>query len=101
VPLKSAPLFYPLNLLVGMLNFKTISFASRLKLLKVFLKLPFYSTNRLSEMTVYDWLVKENQDERVIEAFWKILAIGVLNTNIKNASAKMFVDILKEIFLRQ
>ncbi|NNG28258.1 MAG: NAD(P)-binding protein, partial [Ignavibacteriaceae bacterium] len=99
VQLKSAPLFYPLNLLVGMLNFKTIRFANRLKLLKVFFKLPFYSTKRLSEITVYDWLVKETQDERVIEAFWKILAIGALNTNIKNASAKMFVDILKEIFL--
>jgi len=99
VPLKSALLFYPFNLLFGMLKFKAISFANRLKLLKVLLKLPFYSTKRLSRMTVYDWLVKEGQDEQVIEAFWKILAIGVLNTNIKNASAKMFVDILKEIFL--
>ncbi|RKY94715.1 MAG: hypothetical protein DRQ01_01695, partial [Ignavibacteriae bacterium] len=99
VPLKSIPLFYPLNLLFGMLLFKAVSFANRLKLLKVFLKLPFYSTKRLSRMTVYDWLVKEKQDEQVMEAFWKILAIGALNTNIKNASAKMFVDILKEIFL--
>ena len=99
VPLKSAPLFYPLNLLFGMLKFKAISFAHRLKLLKVILKLPFYSTKRLSRMTVQDWLVKEGQDEQVMEAFWKILAIGALNTNIKNASAKMFVDILKEIFL--
>ena len=99
VPLKSAPLFYPLNLLFGMLKFKAIRFTERLKLLKVFLKLPFYSTKKLSRMTVYDWLVKEKQDEQVMEAFWKILAIGALNTNIKNASAKMFVDILKEIFL--
>ncbi len=99
MPLKSAPLFYPLNLLFGMLKFKAISFKNRLKLLKVFLKLPFYSAKNLSRMTVYDWLVKEKQDEQVIEAFWKILAIGALNTNLKNASAKMFVDILKEIFL--
>ena len=99
VPLKSAPLFYPLKLLFGVLKFKAISFANRLKLLKVILKLPFYSTIRLSRMTVYDWLVKEGQDEQVMETFWKILAIGALNTNIKNASAKMFVDILKEIFL--
>ncbi len=99
VPLKSTPLFYPLNLLFGMLKFKAVSFANRLKLLKVFLKLPFYSAESLSRMTVYDWLVKEEQDEQVMEAFWKILAIGALNTNIKNASAKMFVDILKEIFL--
>ena len=42
---------------------------------------------------------KENQDVEVMEAFWKILVIGALNTNMKNASAKMFVDILKEIFL--
>ena len=99
IPLKSAPLFYPLNLLIGMLKFKAISFKNRIKLLKIFSKLPFYSMKKLSGMTVYDWLVKEKQDEQVIEAFWKILAIGALNTNIKKASAKMFVDILKEIFL--
>jgi len=99
VPLKSAPLFYPLNLLCGMLNFKAISFAQRLSILRVFIKLSVYSTKSLSRMTVYDWLRKENQDESVIEAFWKILTIGALNTNIKNASAKIFVDILKEIFL--
>ncbi|MEE9448504.1 MAG: hydroxysqualene dehydroxylase HpnE [Ignavibacteriaceae bacterium] len=99
VPLKSALLFYPLNLLFGMLKFRAISFAKRLKLLKVFLKLPFYSTESLSRMTVYDWLVKGGQDEQMMETFWKMLAISALNTNIKNASAKMFVDILKEIFL--
>lgn len=99
IPLKSASLFYPLNLLIGMLKFKAISFKNRIKLLKIFSKLPFYSMKKLSVMTVYDWLVKEKQDDQVIEAFWKILAIGALNTNIKNASAKMFVDILKEIFL--
>ncbi|MBT8387836.1 MAG: hydroxysqualene dehydroxylase HpnE [Ignavibacteria bacterium] len=99
MPLKSAPLFYPLNLLIGMLKFKAISFKNRIKLLKIFAKLPFYSMNKLNRMSVYDWLVKERQDEQVIEAFWKILAIGALNTHIKNASAKMFVDILKEIFL--
>ena len=85
MPLKSISLFYPLNLLFGMLMFKAVSFVNRLKLLKVFLKLPFYSTKRLSRMTVHDWLVKEGQDEQVMEAFWKILAIGALNTNIKNA----------------
>jgi len=99
IPLKSAPLFYPLNLLIGMLKFKAISFKNRIKLLKIFSKLPFYSMKKLSRMTVYDWLVKEKQDEQVIEAFWKILAIGALNTNIKKASAKMFVNILKEVFL--
>jgi len=99
VPFKSISLFYPLNLLFGMLKFKAVSFANRLKLLKVLLKLPFYSPKKLSRMTVYDWLIKEDQDDQVMEAFWNILVIGALNTNIKNASAKMFVDILKEIFL--
>lgn len=99
VPLKSVPLFYPLNLLFGMLNFKAISFCDRLKLLKIFLKLPFYSSKKLNKLTVYDWLKEEKQTENAMEAFWKILAIGALNTNLKNASAKTFVDILKEIFL--
>jgi predicted NAD/FAD-dependent oxidoreductase len=34
------------------------------------------------------------------DSFWKIVAVGALNTSIEKASAKMFVDILKQIFFR-
>jgi hydroxysqualene dehydroxylase len=99
-PLKSKNFFYPFNLLTGLLNYKAISFNERLKLLKFFAKLYFYPDNLLSKITIQQWLVLENQDKNIVKSFWEILAVGALNTNIKNASAKVFSDILKRIFFR-
>ncbi|MCW8810810.1 MAG: hydroxysqualene dehydroxylase HpnE [Ignavibacteriaceae bacterium] len=99
VPLKSLPVIYPLNLLLGVLRYKAINFSDRLSLIKVFLKVPFYSSNKLSRMNIKEWLENENQSKNVQDAFWRILAIGALNTSFKKASAKIFVDIIRQIFL--
>jgi hydroxysqualene dehydroxylase len=97
--LKAFPFFYPINLLIGLLKYKAISFEDRIRLLKVFLKLPFYNSNKFSKITVSEWLKTENQPLETQNAFWKILAVGALNTSIEKASAKIFIDILKQIFL--
>jgi squalene-associated FAD-dependent desaturase len=98
--LKCITKFYPLNLLLGLLKFKALSFADRLSLLKVFLKLPFIKINEFTGMNVKEWLEKENQTPAIKDSFWKILAVGALNTSIEKASAKVFIDILKKIFLK-
>ena len=98
--LKSFPFFYPINLLIGLLKFEAISLADRLSLLKVFFKLPFLSSDKFSKMNIKEWLAKENQSQNVQAAFWRILAVGALNTSIEKASAKIFIDILKQIFLK-
>lgn len=100
LPLKSFLFFYPINLIIGLLKFEAISLADRLSLLKVFFKLPFYSSDKLIRMTIKEWLEEEKQSQNVQDAFWRILAVGALNTNIEKASAKMFIDILKQIFLK-
>ena len=100
IKLKSFPFPYPFNLLFGLLNFKALSFSDRIRFLRFFLKLPFISLEKLNELTVYDWLIKENQNEKIRKAFWEILSVGALNTNIKKASALTFAIILKEIFLK-
>ena len=51
-------------------------------------------------MNIKEWLEKENQSQDVQAAFWRILAVGALNTSIEKASAKIFIDILKQIFLK-
>jgi len=98
--LKSFPFIYPINLLIGLLKFEAISLSDRLSLLKVFFKLPFLSSHKFSNMNIKEWLEKENQSQNVQDAFWRILAVGALNTSIEKASAKIFVDILKQIFLK-
>jgi squalene-associated FAD-dependent desaturase len=98
-PLKGFPFVYPINLLIGVLRFEAISFSDRLSLMKVFFKLPFLSSDKYSKINIRDWLENENQSRNVQDAFWKILAVGALNTGIEKASAKIFIDILKQIFL--
>ena len=100
LPLKSFYFIYPVNLLIGLLKFKAISFANRIRLLKVFIKLPFLSSDKFSKMNIKEWLEKENQSQAIQDAFWRILAVGALNTSIEKASAKIFIDILKQIFLK-
>ncbi len=99
-PLKSNNSFYPFNLLSALLNYKAISPGSRLRLLKFFAKLLFTPANSLNKITVYQWLLLENQTEEIIKSFWEILAVGALNTSINKASAGIFSDILKKMFFK-
>lgn len=100
VPLRAFLKIYPLNLAAGLLRYKAISIKDRLLLMKFFLKLPLASGRDLSRMTISDWLVQENQNEKIRKAFWEILTAGALNTSIYKASAKVFKDILIEIFFK-
>jgi len=100
LPLKSFPLVYPFNLLIALLRFEAISFSERIGLLKVFFKLLLLSSDKFSNMTIKEWLEEENQSQNVQDAFWRILAVGALNTGLEKASAKLFIDILKQIFLK-
>ena len=100
VKLKSNSKLYPFNLASALLSYKVLSPLNRLRMLKFFLKLPLTSGRDLSRMSVYDWLEQENQNEDIRKAFWEILTAGALNTSIYKASAKVFRDILLEIFFK-
>ena len=99
LPLKSLPIFYPFGLIFGLLNYKAITIFQRVKLLKVFFKLPFLSPDKFSSMNIKQWLESEKQSEEIQTGFWKIIAVGALNTGIERGSAKIFIDILKQMFL--
>jgi len=99
LPLKSFPSIYPLDLMIGMLRFNALTLSERSKLLKLFLKLPFYSSKKLSQLNIKQWLENENQSKNIQDTFWRILAVGALNTSLDKASAKIFADVLKQIFL--
>jgi hydroxysqualene dehydroxylase len=98
VPLESKSRIYPFNLLIGFLKYKAISLPERLKIIKVLFKLLFVPSDSLQNITVFDWLISEGQNENTIKSFWEILVIGALNTKAENASAKIFADVLKQMF---
>jgi len=97
--LNAVSSLYPANLLIGLLNYKALSLRNRLKLLKVFLKLLLYSSRDLEKLSVDEWLNREGQNTEIKKAFWEIISVGALNADITKASAGLFVDILKQMFI--
>lgn len=96
--LQSSRLPYPFNLLSALLSFNAISPEDKLLMIKFFIKIKFIDSNKLSGLNVKQWLICEKQSENVIKIFWEIISIGALNTSTEKASAKIFCDILKQIF---
>lgn len=99
-PLQASSAPYPFNLLCALFHYKALSRSNRLNLLKFFSKLYLNHPDRLKALSVKQWLQLELQNEEIIKSFWEILTEGVLNTSIEKASAKIFSDVLKEIFFK-
>ncbi|MGQ9797857.1 MAG: hydroxysqualene dehydroxylase HpnE [Ignavibacterium sp.] len=96
--LQSSDLPHPFNLLSALLSFNAFSVNDKLSMIKFFIKLKFIDSEKLWNVNVKQWLKNENQSDNVIKTFWEIISISALNTSTEKASAKIFCDILKEIF---
>ena len=96
--IKASTSFYPFNLLLAIQNYDALGLNDKLTFILFLLKLPFVSKNSLKNISVKQWLEKENQSFNTINSFWEILCVGALNTNSKKASALIFYEILKQIF---
>ncbi len=96
--LHSSNFFFPINLLSAFLKYPVINFRSRLKIVQ-FLAENMFSTNmEFDELSIYEMLKRKKQTDESIKAFWEILTVGALNSNIERASAKIFCEILRKIF---
>ncbi len=96
--LNASKFFYPLNLLSAILNFNCINFKEKYNFIKFVISLPFQNKRKLEKLTIDEWLMKNGQTENSIKSFWEILAVSALNTNIKEASASLFKQMLIKIF---
>jgi squalene-associated FAD-dependent desaturase len=52
-----------------------------------------------ADSTVADWLQSQKQSPRLVRQLWEPLCLATLNTPINEASAAVFANVLKEIFL--
>jgi len=98
--LEATKLFYPLNLLLGLLNYNLLKSEDKFSLIIFFVKLAFTNKSNLKDITVEEWLLRKNQSSNLIKSFWEIVCVGTLNASIKKASAQLFASILKKIFFR-
>lgn len=96
--LSGDKLFYPFNLLIGILCYKALSIHERISILNFFLKILITKPNIYRNFTTLELLKKFNQTENSIKSFWEIIHVGTLNTELKLSSVELFVRILKTIF---
>ena len=92
-------ILFPLNLLFAIMNYNALRLKDRLKIIDVFLDLLCGYSNNLIGKTVKEWLDSKNQTKNNHKAFWDIIIAGALNTTSEKASAELFSEILKQIFL--
>ncbi len=98
--IRASTLPYPINLLLAIFNYNVLDTNDKFRFIGLIIKLPFISTKSLQNLSVSDWLNKENQTNNIIKSFWEILCVGALNTNMYKASAKIFYEVLMKIFFQ-
>jgi squalene-associated FAD-dependent desaturase len=91
----------PYHLVVGILRLNTLSFRDRLRLLSVLVQVSRQRERTLIQdrMTVDEWLTSCNQTRGCKENFWNVIATATLNENPQEASASLFLKVLREAFL--
>lgn len=97
--LKASKLFYPFNLIYGIMNYDYLSFSEKISVIKFFISILFENEKKLS-LSINDWLTIKKQNTRIKKALWYFLAIGAFNCNLEKVPAKIFLNIIKEIFLK-
>lgn len=90
--------FYPLNNIIGLMNFKVLKIKDRFAVLKLLLKIKRTDTAKYKDKTVYEYLLQNKQSESIIRKFWEGVVLSTMNTPTEVASSKMFIDMLKIIF---
>ncbi|GAB6282573.1 MAG: hydroxysqualene dehydroxylase HpnE [Ignavibacterium sp.] len=97
--LKASKLFYPFNLIYGIMNYNYLSLSEKINVIKFFISIFFENGKKLS-VNIDDWLTKKNQNTQIKKSLWNYLAIGAFNCSLEKVSAKIFLKIIKEIFLK-
>ncbi|PID61585.1 MAG: hypothetical protein CR986_02715 [Ignavibacteriae bacterium] len=88
---------YPFNLLRAILNYKRLNLKEKISVIKFLLK-NFLSKKDLTNKTVSNLLLENNQSENVIKSLWELIGVGALNTKLEKASAEIFSILLNRIF---
>lgn len=96
--LKAPSIFYPLNLLFALFNYGALSFLEKYYLVILFVKIFFGKSSKLNEKKVTTWLKENKQSDNTITALWEMIGVGALNTNLNEASAELFHNILFRMF---
>ncbi len=96
--IKLARLKSPWHIIVGILTAKNLSLRDKFLLLKFCYKLHATDFKLQEDCSIAELLSNYHQSKFLIKAFWEPLALAVMTTPIANASAQVFLNVLKLSF---
>jgi hydroxysqualene dehydroxylase len=100
--LQAGVLPHPLSMAQAFLRYDLLTLRARLRILRVTSRLRSLRRRKLDSLDVHsasEWLRGCGQREEEIELFWRPIVLATMNTEPADASARLFVILLKEIFL--
>ncbi len=90
----------PLHILAGLLRARGLSKRERLAALRfmVALKLTRFRLGRDEPLSIF--LARQHQPEKLVKWLWEPLCLAALNTPLDQASAQVFLNVLRDSFAR-
>ncbi len=88
----------PLNQLVGFLLCEGLKLSERIHVIKFMLKLKKSNFKIEKDVPLASFLQQNKQSDQVINYLWEPLCLAALNTPIKTASSKVFLNVLRDTF---
>lgn len=98
VRISAARLPAPLHVAWGLLTAAGISAADRLKAIRLCAGLARRSFPLREDISVLAFLVKQRQPQRLVRTLWEPMCLSALNTPIHEASAQIFLTVLRHTF---
>ncbi|MBR9978068.1 MAG: FAD-dependent oxidoreductase [Bacteroidetes bacterium] len=92
---------HPLSLVQAFLRYDLLPLPARLGIMRTALRLRWLSHSALQNLDAYsaeDWLRRCAQGKEAIALFWRPVILATMNTEPADASAKLLIVVLREIF---
>lgn len=99
-PKKPMSLKIPKNI-IDFLKIKGLTLKERLGIIRFFRAIYNKNFKIVQDISVLELLVNLKQPLSLIEKLWGPLALAVLSTPIRQASAQVFFQVMREVFTRQ
>lgn len=97
--LNCLPLPAPFHILSGILRFKAISLAERIRMLNMAKGVLFSNTSNSShDLTITEWLKMLGQGKKARETLWDIITLATMNEHPDKSSAAIFRNVMKKAF---
>ncbi len=100
INLPCIPLPAPFNIIGSFLFARGLSLKDKLCVLTLGIKIKLNLITLPADLALEVFFIKQNQTDTVIKSIWEPLCLAIMNTPINQASAEIFLHVLKESFFK-